>query len=52
MFSALRRDQPVMALKVLVAGERHGYGWGYLSDEAGQRAEEAFHKFALLVENS
>ena len=52
MFAALRGPQPIEGLKTLVASERHNYGWGYLSDEAGQRAEQAFHKFALEVEKS
>lgn len=52
MFAALRGPQPIEALKTLVASERHGYGWGYLSDDAGQRAEQAFDRFALVVEKS
>jgi hypothetical protein len=37
-------------LRELVAGERHAYGWGYLSHAEGIAAENAFHKFAKLVE--
>ena len=50
MFAALRGEQPIQALRTLVAAERHGYGWGYLSDEVGSQAEQAFDRFASLVE--
>ena len=39
-------------LKKRVAGERHGYGWDYLSYDEGSAAESAFHKFATFVEES
>lgn len=50
MFAALRGSNPLEAVKAMVAAERHGYGWSFLSDEAGERAEAAFNQFALLVE--
>jgi hypothetical protein len=37
-------------LRELVAGERHSYGWGYLSYAEGAAAEKAFHQFATIVE--
>ena len=39
-------------LRALVAGERHAYGWGYLSYAEGTAAENAFHQFAKIVEGT
>ncbi len=50
MFLALRRDRSLREIKTLVAAERHGYGWSYLSDESGSRAETAFARFAEIVD--
>ncbi len=50
MFVALRRDPTLQELKAIVAHERHGYGWFYLSDEAGAQAEAAFTRFAAFVD--
>lgn len=50
MFKSLHADDAVRELKSIVARERHNYGWSFLSDEEGQRAEAAFDLFARLVE--
>jgi hypothetical protein len=52
MFAALRRDSTLKEIKLIVADERRGYGWSYLSDHEGSRAEAAFDSFALLVEGA
>ena len=38
-------------LEELVAGERHAFGWGYLSGPPGKAAEHAFDEFAKTVES-
>lgn len=50
MFPALRRDRSLREIKTIVAEERHGYGWPYLSDECGSRAETAFARFAEILD--
>ena len=42
-------SEPEM-LQKLVADERRAFGWSYLADEAGARAERAFDEFATFVE--
>lgn len=48
MFVAAQRGSE--ALQKLVADERRAYGWSYLADETGARAERAFNEFAAIVE--
>lgn len=50
MFLALRRDPSLREITTIVAEERHGYGWSYLSAECGSRAETAFARFAEIVD--
>lgn len=52
MFVACMRDETQQRLRVLIAEERRSYGWTYLSDAEGERAERAFDEFARRVENS
>jgi len=48
MFVAAHQRSEV--LKQLVADERRAYGWSYLSDETGARADRAVNEFAAIVE--
>jgi hypothetical protein len=50
MFAAAYPEIDLEALRKLIARERHGYGWSYLSGDPGSRAETAFHTFATFVE--
>ena len=50
MLAALHEDLSLVALREQVASERHAYGWGYLSGDAGTSAEKAFDEFAKIVE--
>jgi hypothetical protein len=50
MFGALRHERALDELRSIVARERHAYGWSFLSDDEGRRAEAAFAAFATLVE--
>lgn len=52
MFVACWQDPSLARLRSLVAEERRSYGWAYLSDAEGDRAEAAFDKFAKQVESS
>lgn len=38
-------------LRERIESERHSYGWGYLTGDAGAAAEAAFDAFARLVES-
>lgn len=49
MFGAIRRDPTLNELRSIIAGERRSYGWSYLSNSNGQRAEAAFNSFAKCV---
>jgi hypothetical protein len=51
MFLAIHRDRSRVELDGLVASERRAYGWSYLSDEEGDRAEAAFTSFASRVDD-
>ena len=50
MFPVIRSKNDLAVLKDLVEQERHNYGWGYLSDGCGERAEAAFTEFVQSVE--
>ncbi len=49
MFRALRYERSLSELQSIVASERRNYGWSFLSDDEGSRAESAFDTFATLV---
>ena len=51
MFVAAFEASTSDELRRLVDSERHSFGWAYLSGDPGERAEEAFNEFAMLVEN-
>jgi hypothetical protein len=48
IFVAVHQDSDT--LRQLVADERRAYGWSYLADETGARAERAFNEFAAIVD--
>jgi hypothetical protein len=50
LFCALHRRSITEVLK-LVKEERRAFGWGYLSEDCGERATAAFDRFAMLVES-
>lgn len=50
MFRAVRQTRSLAELRSIVARERHNYGWSFLSNEEGRRAEAAFEAFATRVE--
>jgi hypothetical protein len=52
MFAEIHLGGSLAQLKKRVAGERQGYGWGYLSYDEGSAAEKAFDRFATLVEQA
>ena len=50
MFAAAQDGQRE-ELEKLIAGERHAFGWGYLSGAEGAAAERAFDEFAKTIES-
>ena len=50
MLGALGRSD-TSELQRLVESERHSFGWGYLSGDAGSKAEKAFAEFDRSVGN-
>lgn len=50
MTEAISLGDHLDELAELVAIERRSFGWDYLSDECGERAEAAFNAFAEYVE--
>ena len=50
MFVACCQDTTLEPLRKLVADERHSFGWAYLSDAEGERADRAFDEFAKRID--
>lgn len=49
MFLAVER-QSLHELWLTTADERRSFGWGFLSQDCGTRAESAFDRFARYIE--
>ena len=51
MFASYTKTKSIAKLKELVAEEGKGYGRSFLANDEGTKAENAFHKFAVMIES-
>jgi len=51
MLPAIQEGARMRSLARLVADEKRGFGWSYLSDAESDAAERAFSEFAGLVDS-
>ena len=51
LFAAIERGDAEGFAKIITS-EEHSYGWDYLSDECGRRADSAFHEFHACAKGS
>lgn len=51
MLAEMQKGSPVAEILKMLEQEKRGYGWDYLSDAEGEKAEAAFAQIVKLLEN-